>query len=288
MTIVGFSSRKSGGKTLCSTISQKYGYIPINFADSLKNMICHILDISIDYLENHKNNPEIVFNINSKKMETIIEYIHKETDINKEYIRKTLTKKNQLTIREYLQIIGTDLIRKYNPNWHIQKLISKMIPGKNYVIGDVRFLNEKMIIEQLGGKCYYIIRPFKNNYEDISNHISEVELNWTMFEPKHILINDSTIDNLLLHGKNPDNQKHYKMTKLFIDVNYKSAYLAGYIFLNKTFIKNPFLLENYKYWKCSNKSFPDILQNLPQAKQEYFKKIWIQGIYDYLSTNKSQ
>lgn len=283
--IIGFSSRKSSGKTMCTSILQQYGYIPLNFADGLKNMICIILNLSPDDLENKKNDHQLFFNIDYNA----IDYIHTQTYIAREHIEKTLNLFQPKTIREYLQIIGTELIRKYNPNWHIESLLSKIDPSKKYCIGDVRFLNEKNAIEKLGGKCFFIIRPFKNNYYDISNHSSEIELNWTQFNDECILINDSTVNNLIIYGKTPENEKYYKKTNLFLTVNYKSAYLAGYLFLmniNK-FTKNPFILENYKLWKCSNHSFPDILHTLSSEQQSYFKKIWLKGICDYIFNHKN-
>lgn len=279
--IIGFSSRKSSGKTLCANILQKYGYTILNFADGLKKMICHILNISNDYLEENKNNNELVFKLN----EYDINFIHQETKIDEEKIIDVLNKYNPKTIRDYLQIIGTELIRKYDPLWHINTLKSKIIQNKDkkYCIADVRFLNEKTVIENLGGKCFYIIRPDKNNYDDISNHISELELNWMQFD-NNILINDSSIENLICYGKTPENEKHYKKSKLFLTVDYKSAYLAGYIFLFNS-NSNPFIIENYKLWKCSNKCFPDILNNLPTLEQVYYRHIWLKGICDYIMFN---
>lgn len=283
--IIGFSSRKSSGKTMCTSILHQYGYTPLNFADGLKNIICVILNLSIDELENKKNDHQLLFKINSNAYD----FIHTQTCISKENIEKTFNQFQPKTIREYMQILGTELIRKYNPNWHIESLLSKIQPGKKYCIGDVRFLNEKIAIENLGGKCFFIIRPFKNNYYDISNHVSETELNWTYFNDRCILINDSTINNLITYGKTPENEKYYKKTLLFLTVNHKSAYLAGYLFLMNlnNFTKNPFILENYKLWKCSNHSFPDILQSLPYEKQLHFKKIWLKGICDYIFNHKN-
>lgn len=282
--IIGFSSRKSSGKTMCTCILEQYGYTTLNFADGLKKIICVILNLSLNELENKKNDHQLSFDINHNG----IDYIHTQTNIDKEHIETTLNQFHPKTIREYMQIIGTELIRKYNPNWHIQTLLSKIEPNKKYCIGDVRFLNEKQAIENLGGKCLFIIRPSKNNYHDISNHISETQLNWTFFDDHCILINDSTINNLIIYGKTPENEKYYKKTSLFLTVNYKNAYLAGYLFLTNLneFTKNPFLLENYKLWKCSNHSFPDIFQTLPLEKQKHFRKIWLNGIYDYIFNHK--
>ena len=295
--IISFSSRKSGGKTLCSTICDMHGYKVLNFADGLKELVCKILDISHLYLESLKNNHDNLFILSNelklndnnnddliKKIDynKVVDIINNETKIDKYIIKEVFDKYNPKTIREYLQIIGTELIRNNIPQWHIDKLISKIKPGKRYCIADTRFLNEKNTIEKLGGKCWFIIRPDKNKYNDISNHVSETQLQWIDFGD-NILINDSSINNLITHGKNPDNENYYKKTNLFLTINYKNAYLAGYIFLNSDFIKNPFIIENYKLWKCSNKVYPDILVNLSDIDRNYIRKIWLKGIYDYIS-----
>ena len=45
----------------------------------------------------------------------------------------------------------------------------------DYVIDDVRFKNEKKMIEELGGKCWFVLRPTLHN---ISDHASENSIRW--------------------------------------------------------------------------------------------------------------
>jgi hypothetical protein len=64
---------------------------------------------------------------------------------------------------------------------------------KDYVIDDVRFPNEKKMIEELGGECWFIVRPTLDN---ISNHESETSITWNNCWNR-IIINDSTLPILL-------------------------------------------------------------------------------------------
>jgi hypothetical protein len=92
-----------------------------------------------------------------------------------------------------LQFIGTDLIRKYNTDWHVNRIREMIDRNKNYVIDDVRFKNEKALVEELGGDCWFVIRT---TLENISNHESETSITWNDCWNK-IIINDSTLSNLL-------------------------------------------------------------------------------------------
>ena len=92
-----------------------------------------------------------------------------------------------------LQFIGTDLIRKYNTDWHVNRIRAMIDVNKNYVIDDVRYQNEKALIEELGGDCWFIIRT---TLENISNHESETSITWNDCWNK-IIINDSTLPSLL-------------------------------------------------------------------------------------------
>ena len=66
--------------------------------------------------------------------------------------------------------------------------------GKKYVIDDVRFLNEKEMIEKMGGVCWYVIRPTMYN---VSNHISEISLEWRQFD--NVIVNNHSLNYLKYH-----------------------------------------------------------------------------------------
>ena len=104
-----------------------------------------------------------------------------------------------------LQFIGTDLIRKYNTDWHVNRIREMIDTNKDYVIDDVRFPNEKALVEELGGDCWFVVRTTLDN---ISNHESETSIKWNDCWNK-IIINDSTLSNLLFKWETfIDNYKH--------------------------------------------------------------------------------
>ena len=323
--VVSFSGRKSSGKSECANYLQKKGFIILNFADALKEVISKVLNITMYDLEIYKNNSNIVFTLNNDQYNQL----SIKLDIPYEDIYNVISQyenpnhiSGTYTIRELLQIIGTDLIRKKNPDWHVQKLKQKidLSSGNNYCIADTRFLNEKNFIESINGILFFIIRPDKN--VDVSNHISETQLNWTYFSRNciseyeslsledrtrlnnYIIVNNkipigmfNQVDYYLYNYLHPnlllqtfDNNDNYKYreqlkSKLFLEVNYKNAYLAGYIFLNNKIKENlsPFLYENYKLWKCSNKRYHDIIDDvIDNEKKLYYIKVWLKGLHDAL------
>lgn len=190
--IISFSGRKGSGKSLLTLyLKDKYNYKIVNFADELKYLVCKILCISPEFLEGTKDkqsNDLQTYMI--QNMEFICNLLHEETSINKNIIEHVLRNTEFSSIRTVLQVVGTDLIRAYNPDWHINKIKQKLNKDEYYCFGDTRFKNEKQFIESMNGSCWFIIRP---NNLNISNHISEIDLSWKDFN-NNILINDNDTD----------------------------------------------------------------------------------------------
>jgi hypothetical protein len=187
--VIGFAGRMRSGKTELAKICQKNGYEKLYFALPLKQLCADILDISIDELNRAKNeNIPIEFTIGKD----VCEILSEETIIPIETTTEICDGKYLHTVRDMLQFIGTDYIRKYNSDWHVNKIKEMIKNDVNYVIDDVRFPNEKQMIESLGGDVWFISRPTLDN---ISNHESETSITWNQCWNR-IIINDSTLANL--------------------------------------------------------------------------------------------
>ena len=185
--IISFSGRLRSGKTELATICEKYGYEKLYFALPLKQLCADILDISIDGLNKAKNEGT---DIGLKIDDCICTILSEETGIPLENVKDICYGKVLNNVREMLQFIGTDLIRKYNTNWHVNKMREMINPNKNYLIDDVRFPNELDLIRELGGDCWFIIRP---KIDNVSNHESETALSWKDFGNK-VIVNDSSLE----------------------------------------------------------------------------------------------
>ena len=195
--IIAFAGRKRSGKGMLAKGIQEYypNSVIVTIADNLKYLCCELLNVSYNKLNKMKDDGTI---FREKVDGRWISIIHKETEISDDVICTEIGEKTFTTVREMLQVIGTDLIRKYVPNWHIDKTIERIKSideDKIVIVDDVRFPNEKREIEKIGGEVFFIIRP---NCFDVSNHPSETALCYREFSPKNIIINDLDKDLMVL------------------------------------------------------------------------------------------
>ena len=188
--VIGLCGRLQSGKSQLAKVCEQYGYEKLYFALPLKQLCADILDISIDELNKAKvERTDIGVTIGKD----ICKIISEETDIPLETVIEICNGVTIRDVRHMLQFIGTDLIRKYNTDWHVNKLRAMIDKDKDYVFDDVRFPNEKKMIEELGGECWFIVRPILDN---VSNHESETSITWNECWNR-IIINDSKLPILL-------------------------------------------------------------------------------------------
>ena len=188
--IIGFAGRCRSGKSELAKVCERHGYQKISFADPLKQLCSNILGVSLDELNELKTNKATIdFTIN----EDVCDKLSKETDIPLPLVRQMCLGYVIHDVRHMLQFIGTDIIRRYNSDWHVNKTKDRIKPDLNYVIDDVRFPNEKKMIDELGGDCWFITRTTLDN---ITNHESETSLTWHLCWDK-IIVNDSTLEYLI-------------------------------------------------------------------------------------------
>lgn len=187
--ILGLAGRMRSGKTELAKICENYGYERIYFALPLKQLCAELLDISIDELNRLKSERE---EIGVMIGDDMCKIITDETNIPLDVVTKTCNGVIIKDVRHMLQFIGTDLIRKYNTNWHVDRIREMIDRNKDYVIDDVRFPNEKALIEELGGDCWFVTRTTLDN---VSNHESETSITWNDCWNK-VIINDTTLPNL--------------------------------------------------------------------------------------------
>lgn len=197
--IIGFAGRKRSGKGVLSNhLRSKYNATVITLAQSIKDICCEYLGIPIDELNAEKDR-NTLYHIN---WDDLIKHLSKILNVQYHDIMQLAMRSVDLSdgmlvqnsIRELLQIIGTDIIRELNPNWHVDRMVEEInnCDSDFIAIDDVRFMNEKDVIESLGGTVFFLIRPDLS--VDISNHVSEVGLTWTDFKSDRVLINYLTTD----------------------------------------------------------------------------------------------
>lgn len=177
MRIIGLAGRKQSGKSeLASVCIENFENVSVfSFGNALKNLCAELLNITYDELNEIKNIPN-KFSIAPDIR--WVRIINKRTNIDEKSIRETINGTTFTSVRMMLQIIGTNLIRKFEPNWHVDTLVSEIkeyqSTDKIIIVDDCRFPNEKKALEELGADVYFILRPTNMN---VSNHDSETGLN---------------------------------------------------------------------------------------------------------------
>lgn len=168
--IIAFAGKKQSGKTTCSEFvcSIFNGNAKIyNFADPLKIDICmNILGLTYDQCygtDNHKN--ELV---------------------------DCFWEDNQLTAREVMQFVGTNIFRKMQKNVWASATIKKIAQDNLdlAIVADCRFPNEVDAIKSAGG---LVIKLTRNLYN--STHESELALDSERYEQSNfdLIINNDSI-----------------------------------------------------------------------------------------------
>lgn len=186
--IIGFAGRKRSGKgVLANLLKDEFNAKILTVADYLKYLCCDLLNVGYDNLNLMKDDGTTFSKYPDSRWYKIINI---KTGISVNNIQSTIGGLEITSVRQMLQIIGTDLIRRYVPDWHVMRLmedIDSYPSDKLIAIDDVRFPNEAQAIRNAGGKVFYIIRP---DNIDISNHISETSLRWQDFDVENVLINN--------------------------------------------------------------------------------------------------
>lgn len=168
--IIGLCGRIGSGKTMLGQICEENGYKRLYFALPLKQLCAEMLNVSIDKLNIMKNNNE---HIDFYFTESICSFIAERTNLSYKRIAQIALNKHVYNVRDLLQYLGTEIIRRLDNDWHVNMIEAMIKPNENYVIDDVRYPNEKKMIDRLGGHCWYIIRL---KIDNISNHSSETSL----------------------------------------------------------------------------------------------------------------
>ena len=229
--IIGFSGRKRSGKTTLEKMLQtEENAIIITIADYLKHLCCKLMNITYEELNTKKDNGYTFDVVPDERWFNIID---KHTNIGIDNIKKELENVHITTIRQLLQVIGTDVIRKYKENWHVQKMIEDIksySKDKLIVVDDVRFPNEREAILNLSGDVFFIIRP---NVSEVSNHSSETALKWQNFDNRHIILNANITEeklklDFLIHFRNNFDFNIIKSIFLYENENYLHCCHFGY------------------------------------------------------------
>lgn len=265
--IIGFAGRAFSGKTeFANSINKEFGGVRLSFAKYLKQLCCDLVGCDgIEELNSYKK-------LGESKIFTVekhwVPMISKRTGISADIINQEFNGLTEFTgVRKLLQFLGTDLIRKYKPTWHIDRLkeeVKSLSENIVITIDDVRFENEVEAIRELGGRVIYVLRP--STLYMASNHISETALNYTMFDRGDVFVNwhvlETTITDLIsnLSGLTTYEDTIYDLNFLS-DEPHPRYYTTGLKDINELFCTKEYkhdlevvkkVLNDNKQFECNN------------------------------------
>jgi hypothetical protein len=148
-----------------------------SFADSLKSMCTELFDIPHHCVwgtDDQKNTPQE--HLLWENMPGVISVEENDLygDVDPLLLGLTVHTSGPMTAREFMQFLGTDVMRKmYGPIW-INSCVKKILREQSElaIIADIRFPNEAEAIEKIGGELWRLNRvPFGDD-----THSSEIAL----------------------------------------------------------------------------------------------------------------
>jgi ribosomal protein S18 len=181
--IISISARCKAGKTTLADQLVPLGYKKISFADKLKSLVSEL----------YKLNPKDLTDVVKKEQKLAQPLIWNKVTADKLAKMVKATKslyhedKTFNSIRDAMQIIGTEILRKYDNNFHVKEFAKQINDKDLWTCDDARFVNEHETLKELGAMCLFVIRP---DFDIYYNHDSETNLKRSQFE--YVIVNNGT------------------------------------------------------------------------------------------------
>jgi dephospho-CoA kinase len=166
--IIGLSGYAQSGKdTLAKVLVEEHGYIRVAFADKIR---------------------EFLYEMNPLTEVIGFEPIYLKERVDRDGWEKA---KQNPHIRRILQNAGVAARKTFGANHWVLEAYKTMDLDKNYVVTDVRFLNEAEWVNTFSGQIWRVERP---NVTAVNLHVSESELDGYVFDS--VILNDGTLEDL--------------------------------------------------------------------------------------------
>jgi hypothetical protein len=163
--IIGLSGyARSGKDEVAKILVEDYGYKRVAFADKIRDLLL-------------ETNPQVK---DGFRVESVVGAYGWDQ-------AKVLFPE----IRNLLQRLGVGARNIFGDEFWIGQVFQSMDTTSNYVITDVRFENEAMMLKLMGGQLWRIKRP---GVEPVNNHVSESDLDG--YKVDKILKNEGTLEEL--------------------------------------------------------------------------------------------
>lgn len=165
--IIGLTGYAQSGKdSVAKTLVEHYGFTRLAFADKIRDMLYDL-------------NPMVK---DGFRLQGVVDaYGWDQAKVLFPEVRKDL------------QALGVSARTHLDPNIWVIAVLRQMKDEVNYVITDVRFINEALIIKQAEGELWRVKRP---GVGAVNSHVSESDLDG--YKVDKILSNGGTLEELEL------------------------------------------------------------------------------------------
>jgi hypothetical protein len=178
---------------------EKHGQWKIKKYSRLLKIICsHFTGVPEERFEEHEFKRNYAINVLTLQVRRVDEVQDTVYDQNSYQVikEKILEHKNSnvwITIRLFLQYMGTDIIRTWMPQAWVQALWAQHLATDHWIITDDRFPNEAQAISDNGGINIRVIRPGQDDQGVV--HVSETALDDWEFD--EVIMNDGSLEDLV-------------------------------------------------------------------------------------------
>ncbi len=164
--IIGLHGKMQSGKDTCGNfLTERLGFKRLAFADAVRTALWNlnpIVDIAVEKEYGHTED----YNLHLAKIKLRVQDIVSKYGWDK-------AKVDYPEIRKLMQLVGTESGRDIHGQDCWTNIVKRQIeanPKQDYVITDLRFPNEKVLVEELGGFVVHIVRDGQTSD---STHASE-------------------------------------------------------------------------------------------------------------------
>jgi len=177
--IIGLCGEIGVGKsTVAEILANEHGFVKLAFADKLKDTVAFLFDLPRDLLEGNTEEGRL----------------WREQPL---FGRTWKGGKPFVTPRELLQTVGHSL-RTGQPQFWLQFVRDQIVPGRDYVISDIRYENEWGVATVAASKfqsprnLVLVKKPFDVDDPNRFAFDHDSEKEWRNFKPDYILLNNRT------------------------------------------------------------------------------------------------
>lgn len=143
--LIAFAGYARAGKTTAAQwLVDNHGYTRMSFADPLREML---LGLDPWVCNSHDGSPQRL---------SVLIAMYGWNGVKTNFMGSQYFKE----VRRLLQHVGTDIVRKANPDYWVDQMLCQIeVAGKPVVIDDLRFDNEADLIKCAGGQIILITNP---------------------------------------------------------------------------------------------------------------------------------